>query len=209
MMRTYLSLLATLLWITPLASADIIYHVTATTSTIAGTAGSLEFQFAPGGLVTQGAFLDIMNFNSDGALVGGAMLSGDVTGALPATVTFDNGTSFNDYFQDFTFGASLEFDVRLYGPAVNTPDGTSTSGSTFGFSMYSDQAGTIPALTTDPLGFAATIDLNLDGTGTVNSSSTQTTVAPSVNAVPEPSSLALLAAATLGAIFRRRRGLPG
>ena len=157
------------------ARAGILYQLTIDTSTIAGTAGSLDFNFNPGPLVTQAASLDISSFLSDGTLVsgscalGGPCLMGDVIGTLPGTLAFDNGTGFNDYFQDFTFGNTLMFDVRLYGPAVNSPDGISTSGSTFAFSMFSDAAGTIPILTSDLTdGFAATIGLNLDGTASVN-----------------------------------------
>lgn len=111
-------------------------------------------------------------------------------------MTFDNGTGFNDYFEGFTYGSTLSFQVSLYGPALSMPDGTSTSGSTFAFSMFSDAAGTIPALTTDTTnGFAFTIDVNLDGTTTVTNSSTQTTIVPATPAVPEPSTLPLMAAA--------------
>jgi hypothetical protein len=177
------------------SAAPITYDATVNTSSIFGTAGSLDFEFNPGPLVTQSASLQILNFSSDGTLAGSPMLTGDVAGALPATVTFDNGTGFNDYFEGFTFGSTLSFQVSLYGPALSSPDGTSTSGSTFAFSMFSDPAGTIPALTTDMTdGFAFTVDVNLDGTTTVTNFSAQTTVVPITPAVPEPGSLALMAA---------------
>jgi hypothetical protein len=106
-----------------------------------------------------------------------------VSGALPATVTLDNGTAFNDYFEGFKYGSKLAFDVSLFGPALSTPDGTSTSGSTFAFSMFSDAAGTIPVLTTDTVnGFAVTVDVNLDGTTTLTN----------FVATPEPGSFVLL-----------------
>jgi hypothetical protein len=144
-------------------------------------------------------------FASDGTLAGSPALTGDVTGALPATLTFDDGTGFNDYFEGFTYGSTLSFEVSLFGPALNSPDGTSTSGSTFAFSMFSDAAGTIPALTTDTIdGFAFTVDVNLDGTTTVTNSSAQTTVVPTTgpSAIPEPGSFVLLgtAAALLGTL---------
>jgi hypothetical protein len=178
-----------------LSAADVVYAVAVDTHTISGTAGSIDFNLNPGPLVTQAASLDILTFGGNGTLVtgscasGGPCLTGDVSGTLPSTVTFDNGTGFNDYFQGFTFGSSLVFDLRLYGPAVNAPDGTPTSGSTFAFSLFSDSAGTIPTLTTDLInGFAATIDLNLDGSTTVNDLSAQTSI-NQVSAVPEPSDL--------------------
>ena len=161
-MRSHFLLFGTLLLcFAGLASADAItYEVTVNTSSISGTAGSLDFNFNPGPLVTQAAFLQILNFTSDGTLAGACpCVTGDVSGQLPATLTFDNGTGFNDYFDDFMFGSTLSFQVSLYGPALSSPDGVSTSGSTFAFSMFSDAAGTIPALTSDTAdGFAFTVE---------------------------------------------------
>ena len=150
------------------SAAPITYDVTVDTSSVSGTAGSFDFQFNPGPLVTQPASLQILSFSSNGVLVGSAVPTGDVTGVLPAPLTFDNGTAFNDYFEGFTYGSTLSFQVSLYGPALTSPDGTATSGSTFAFSMFSDAAGTMPVLTTDTTdGFAFTVDVNLNGTTTV------------------------------------------
>jgi hypothetical protein len=182
-----------------LAVADpITYNVTVDTSSISGTSGSLDFQFNPGPLTTQAASLQILEFSSDGSLAGSPALTGDVGGALPGTLTFDNGTQFNDYFDDFTFGSTLSFQVSLYGPALSSPDGVSTSGSDFAFSMFSDPPGTIPTLTTDTVdGFASTIDVNLDGTTTVTDPSIQTIIASST-VIPEPSNLLLMATGFCG-----------
>lgn len=162
-------------------AAPITYNVTVDSSSISGTAGSLDFQFNPGPFSTQSASLQILDFTSNGMLTGSPTINGDVSGALPGTVTFDNGTGFNDYFNDFTYGSTLSFQVSLYGPALSSPDGRSTSGSTFAFSMFSDPAGTMSVLTTNPEGFAFTIDVNLDGTTTLANFSPQTTVS-----VPAP-----------------------
>jgi len=153
----------------------------------------LDFNFNPGPLVTQAASLQILSFSSDGTLGGSPTLTGEVSGALPASLTFNNGTGFNDYFEGFKFGSILTFDVRLFGPALIAPDGVSSSGSTFAFSMFSNPAGTVPALTTDTTdGFAYIIAVNLDGSTTVNNFSTQSNVVPPMSAVPELSSGMLL-----------------
>ena len=104
---------------------------------------------------------------------------------MPATLTFDNGTGFNDYFTNFTFGSTISFRVSLYGPALSSPDGVSTSGSAFAFSMFSDAGGTKPVQTNDTTeGFAFTVNVNLDGTTTITNSSAQTIVAQGVTATP-------------------------
>jgi hypothetical protein len=90
--RRYVSFVASFLYAASLASASpITYDVTVNTSFISGTAGSLDFNFNPGPLVTQSASLQILNFTSNGSLVNcaaniqGFCPSGDVSGTLPGT----------------------------------------------------------------------------------------------------------------------------
>ena len=191
------------------APADVItYMITVNTASQLGDAGSLDLQFNPGGLLSQAADLSILNFSTDGSL-GGPVLTGDASGALPGTVLFDNGSSFNDYFTRFTYGTTLTFDVLLSGPALRSPDGVSTSGSTFAFSMFSDAAGSVPVLTTDTTdGFAVTVNVNLDGSTTLTNSSAET----GISVVPEPATLPLFSialAALAGFVRFRRKNIPG
>jgi hypothetical protein len=185
--------------------ADISsYQITIDTSSLLGSGdGSLDFQFNPGALDTQGASVEIVNFTSDGALVGSPVLTGNVAGGLPGTITFDNGSFYNDYFQVFTYGSTISFQLNFFGPALDTPDGISSAGSLFTFGMFSDTDGLIPVLTNNPDGSGAfTVDVNLDGTTTVTNFSDVTTVA----AVPTPSTVWLLSSALLGwGVFGKRR----
>jgi hypothetical protein len=182
------------------ASADpVIEAVSVDTSSLIGTAGSLDFNFNPGPLVSQSASLQILNFSSDGALAGSPSITGDVSGILPGTLTFDNGTALNDYFEGFTFGSILKFDVSLYGPALSSPDDTSTSGSSFAFSMFSDPAGATPALTSDEIdGIALAVNVNLDGSTNLTNFSSETSVESVVSPVPEPAGSTIILLLLLG-----------
>lgn len=174
--------------LTAASSGPVTYSVVINTSSISGTVGSLDMNFNPGLLATQAASLRIVNFGGNGTLAANAAVIGDVSGALPGALTFDNGTPFNDSFQGFTYGSTILFSFTLFGPALSSPDGVSTSGSTFSFSMFSDAAGTQPVLTTDTTdGFALVVNVNLDGTTTVTNFSNVATVtqctAPTVTAL--------------------------
>ena len=194
----YVSVLFSLIAWTAFA-APITYSVNVNTSSISGISGSLDFNFNPGPLATQSASLQILAFGGDGSLSGPPMRIGDVTGALPGAVTFDNGMAFNDYFEGFTFASKLSFNVSLYGPALSSPDGVSMSGSSFAFSMFSDAAGTKPVLTSDRTnGFAYIVNVNLDGSTTV------TNLIPST--APEPGTW-LLAATALALVIPLRQAI--
>lgn len=188
-----------------IVSADATtYVISVNTSSVAGTSGSLDFQFNPG-VTSQAADVQLLGFTSDGSL-GAASTTGDASGTLPGTVSFDNGTAFNDYFTGFTYGTTLTFDVSLFGPALTSPNRTSPSGSSFAFSMFSDAAGTLSTLTNDTTdGFAVTVDVNLDGTTTLKNFSSETSLGPLVTTTPEPGTLLLMAAGLAGIISLRFR----
>jgi len=185
------------------ALAGPIYVVAMNTSGASGITGSLDFQFDPGPLITQPATVEISSFTG-GAFVGLPQTIGDVTGGpLPATVTIDNTFQTNDYFQSFTFGTSLSFDVSFSGPAVDSPNGLATSTSEFVFSTFSDQNGIVPVLTPDPNGVSGTIVVNLNG------SLTPSSISPQIQITPEPGTLWMLSGA-LAALsgFKVRRRFP-
>lgn len=184
----------------------ITYLATVNTSGVQGTSGFLDFDFAPGN-DSQFASVKITNFFSDGSLVGAPQVSGDVTGLLSASLTIDNSTQFNDYFQGFNYGTTINFLLTFGGGAVTSPNGTSTSGSTFGFGMF-DSTGNNPLLTTDPNGNTFTVALNLDGSATPSTFPSTLSGGPAaatVQATPEPSSFVLLLIGLAGMLVGSRR----
>ena len=184
--------------------ADSVSLVTVDTTSVAGSSGFLDFTFDPGPFPTQSAFAGVSGFASDGTL-GAPAVSGDVTGSLPPSMTLNNDTPFNDYFTAFTFGDTLSFSLTLGGPAVDSPDGLAASGSTFAFSVFSDDGAT-PLLTSDTLdGFAFTIDVELNGSAKLTNFSAATSVTQAISAVPEPATGWLCGACLMALIAGFRR----
>ena len=188
----------------PSSAATITYSINVDTSSIKGSTGFLDWSFAPGN-DSQSAVVTISSFSTAASLNGAPMASGGVSGILPGNLTFDNSTQFNDYFQAFTYTGTIAFSLAFSGPALTVPDGTSSSGSTFGFAMF-DASGSNPLLTSDPNGNAFTIDVNLDGSTRVTvfaSDALGGDPVASVQAAPEPSTLLLLLVPLVGLAMAR------
>jgi hypothetical protein len=150
-------------------TGTVVYAITVNTSSIAG-AGFVEMQFNPGGVV-QPATAQVESFNPDGGtIVGAAAFTGAVGGQLPGTVTFQSTTAnvYNDYYQQFTFGNQLSFQLVLSGPAITAPLGLGESSF---FLTFWDSTGTVPLLTTIsgfPLPAVAEVDVLGNGSTAVN-----------------------------------------
>lgn len=104
--------------------------------------------------------------------------------------TLDNGTAYNDLLDGFDFftpSARVTLVLAIDGPAVESPDHTSISGSTFAISFFDSNFN--PVLSTDPDGFAGIINLNLDGTASVQNfrgSDGDSVTITALNAPPPP-----------------------
>jgi hypothetical protein len=147
------------------AGAASTYFITVNTSSVSGSSGFLDFQFNPGNSTTQAATATVSNFTG-GTLGATTPNAGVVSGTLPGAVTFTNSAALNEYFQGFTYGASFSFVLTLSGAALDTPNGTSTAGSTFGLGLYDSAQNPILTDQGGTTGFAATVDINLNGTTT-------------------------------------------
>lgn len=182
-------------------AAVVDYGVTLNTSALTGTSGFLDLQFNPGTLPgTPGAQATISLFSSDAVLqnVGPANATGNVTGALPGGLVFQNTTQFNDFFQQLTFGQSISFHVNFSGAFVTAGSGNN---SAFSVSLY-DADSVTPLLSSDPSGAVAILDLSPGGG--ITSTILNPSVA-SIAAVPLPAAAVLFPTGlSLLAIARRK-----
>jgi hypothetical protein len=202
MKKTMMRLAALLLLSGSNLSASVIYLVKVDTTAISGQSGNLDFQFNPGNIDSQAATASVNSFSTSGTLGNPAIVTGDVTPAnasLPASFTLGNSTGFNDVFQPITFGTTVSFLVTLGGAALNSPNGTSTSGSVFAFSLY-DAAGTTPLLSSAADGSVVDLAVNLNGSTTAT---TESVAAATV--IPEPGSCVFLAIGLAGLALARFR----
>jgi hypothetical protein len=171
------------------AFASYSYDFNIDTTSVAGQTGYMELQFNPG--INPGvASAVISNYSSDGTLAGAPQVTGAVTGALPGTVTINNTTGWNDYYQAVMFGNTIHYSLNLSGAA----------GNSFGLSFYGADGAT-PLLTNDLTnGYATTIDLNANG-AVVTNNSNQVSVAQT----PIPAAAWLLGSGLMGLAGIRRR----
>lgn len=195
----------------PATANPLSFTFTVNAGSLVGTSGYMDVQFNPGALPgTQYATADVDNLSWWRASP--ATFTGDaVELSIDLDDIFDNQSSFNDVFAAVLFmSPPISFDVTLDGPAVESPDATSISGSTFAVSFFDSNMN--PVFTTNPDGFAGIINLNIDGSTSVQTfpsnddgSLTVTNQNPPPP-TPEPGSFLFLGTGVLAAVsFIRRK----
>lgn len=167
--------LATGLLLSTAASQAVTYHIDIDTSVLnlpvnSGNAPfSLDFQLNSGDTLNNNtAFITNFTFAGGGAPFGSANTINGASGGLPGSITLSDSGAFNEFYQSFTSGSTIGFDVSLTQnlDAGATPDGFAISildGSLFNIptSGFGDSLFFTSINTTGPL--AVTLG---SGTGT-------------------------------------------
>jgi len=182
-------------------SSAALYHVDVNTAPLIGNpAGpfSLDFQLNDGsGLGDGNNSVTIGNFVfGTGGPLGSATLLGGAAGDLASGVTLTDTTAFNEFFQSFTAGSTLSFDVSL---TANADAGPTPDAFVFGILDYS--LGNIPTTGVGDSLLLINISADALNVQTGNSISPAGVVAT----VPEPSSFVFAGLGLTIACWRARK----
>jgi hypothetical protein len=171
-----------------LAMPAPVHHVDIDTSALGTGTAYLGLDFlSVGGATPASATVDRLA----GALLGSAVLSGAVTADPAGALTFTSDAGGGDWFQAIQLGGHFTFDVGFL-------SGAGTDGSTFSWSLFDDTH----YLGVD--GNLGTIALHPDAPADQFLSVAPSNAFSTVTAVPEPSTLLLMALAGCGFITARR-----
>jgi len=178
------------------AAKAATYSINIDTSSIAGTTGSVDFQWNLGA-VDPLLTASVASF-SNGSMLTSApvLLSGSFTGSLASggSLNFGGASSFNYVYQDMSFGSSISFTLTLPDAAPAQSDPTSDS-AFFVSVLDANLMSTLPTTSADNLALAFT--LQASSAPTFEAYTTLATIA-SVSAVPEPGTVALMLAGLTG-----------
>jgi hypothetical protein len=211
-MKTILAaLLGTMALVTspsPAAASTINFHVALNTSPLVGNASgpfALDFALIDGsGSLAVPNTVTASNFTfAGGGPTGSPMLTGGATGSLAGGVTLSDGAAFlNEFFQTFTAGSAIGFDVLMTGNVDPgpTPDA-------FSFAILDRNLQNLP---TTGLGDSLVL-VNISRTSlSLSDVQTFSTTSPAgitatASPIPEPASLVFLASGLLSVRLRRSR----
>jgi hypothetical protein len=189
----------------PFASADTLYNISLNTAPLAGNGPfALDFQFLDG----SGLPIDLNNntvkltafaFGVGGSALGGGTANNGASGSLTTGITLNDSAFFNEYFENFTPGSVLSFQLDTTNAA--DPGGTP---DLFTFAILDSSGDELP--TTGPssefldvsLGGGATPDVATFGSAPGSGFVLHAPVVQPESPVPEPPTIVPLLVAALG-----------
>lgn len=190
----------------PSTAGIIIYDVQVNTSGASGS-GSFEFQLSSGIPGNPLVTATISDFTTTGTLSGAPTTQGNVSGALPGTVSIDNGnTAFAiaSMLQQITYGLGFRFRLTIDTVAVD-PGPPLTSLPLLALYLYDSSLQ--PILTTDIFGSVLTWETDADRNPIVSTFPANSLGAPSVitiSDVPEPAALSFVLVGMAMILARKR-----
>ena len=193
-------LILSLFGATALAATAPATLVTLDTSSLTqGGTYYVDFQLNDGSGVgnhNNTALIQSFNFGS-GAAAGSANLFGGVTGSLLTSVAMTDTDPFNEFYQSFTAGNFLSFDLQL------TNNANAPAPDIFGFALLDVNLVNLPTFS---LGTDQFLTVELTGAPLAYQTFAGVGGIPAPTAVPEAGSTALLVSvAALGLVVVRRR----
>lgn len=189
--RLLLRMLSAAALVMALSAQGAPIQVVVDTSSIAGTVGSLAFDFTDS--ASAGNTATITNFSPSGALDPATIDAFGTSGDLSSSLTLGPGNSF--YLEDITFGSSISFAFDTDGLPADPSQGEAPDG--LNFTLY--ETDRITFLLTDGPLFSYGIG-EADPFFVLSDFVTQ---GPVTAAAPEPSAIALVAVSLLTLVVVR------
>ncbi len=196
------------LLLTPTSSLAQNFHVTVNTTALttlpnsANAPFSLDFQLNSGAtLNNNSAVISNFTFGGGGAPFGSANYFGGASGTLPGAVTLTDTAAFNEFFQSFTAGTILGFDLSL----SNIADAGPTP-NVFAFSLLDSSTFNIPTTGLGDTLFLVTLNGGALSPEAFSGTGDYAGITVSFAAIPEPSTYgAMIGAAAFVGVLRNRR----